>query len=71
MDRNYGKIKDQIGLKEAFDSSDSENNDSDMVFTKLRPNSPYKLKELLAREKAKNLNQSQLNSNNSSKLIGR
>ena len=46
MSVHYNNIKDQVGLKEVFDTTESDD-ETDKIFQKLRPQSPYKFKELI------------------------
>lgn len=46
MGSHYDHMKDQVGLKEVFDNSDSDEQ-TEEIFKKLRPQSPYKFKELI------------------------
>eukprot|EP00347_Sterkiella_histriomuscorum_P018862 403343887 len=46
MGQHYENIKDHLGLKEAFENSD-EDEQTEEIFKKLRPQSPYKFKELV------------------------
>jgi len=39
-------MKEHIGIKEAFDNSDSDG-ETEVIFKKLRPQSPYRFKELI------------------------
>jgi hypothetical protein len=46
MGVHYDRLKETIGLNEIFDKNDNEN-ETEEAFANLRPNSPFKLKELL------------------------
>ena len=46
MGTHYDNIKDHLGIKEAFDNSDSDG-ETEKIFSKLRPQSPYKFKDLI------------------------
>lgn len=46
MNQHYEQVKEEIGIMDALNDSD-HNEQSDQVFAKLRPSSPYKFKELL------------------------
>lgn len=46
MSVHYTKLKDQVGLRDVFDSSQSDE-ETEKIFHKLRPQSPYKFKELI------------------------
>jgi hypothetical protein len=42
-------MKDQIGLKEAFETTESDD-ETEQIFARLRPQSPYKFKQLIRNE---------------------
>lgn len=46
MGAHYERIKENIGLKEAFENSDSDE-ETEKIFQKFRPQSPYKFKDLI------------------------
>lgn len=46
MTKHYENLKTSVGLREAFDEGDSEE-ETEQIFNKLRPSSPYKFKELI------------------------
>ncbi len=46
MGTHYDTIKQHLGIKEAFDNSDSDG-ETEKIFSKLRPQSPYKFKDLI------------------------
>ena len=47
MGKHYDQIKEDVGLKEAFNNSDSEEEQTEAIFRKLRPQSKYKFSEII------------------------
>lgn len=50
MGRHYDKIKEDIGLKEAFENTDDDEEQTEAIFRKLRPQSKYKFSEVLSKQ---------------------
>lgn len=46
MGAHYENMKEHLGLREAFENSDNDE-ETEEVFRKLRPQSPYKFKQLI------------------------
>ena len=46
MSTHYDNLKTQVGLREAFETTDSDD-ETEKIFNKLRPQSPYKFKDLI------------------------
>lgn len=46
MGTHYENMKEHLGLREAFENSDNDD-ETEEVFRKLRPQSPYKFKQLI------------------------
>lgn len=46
MGMHYDTMKNALGIKEAFGDSDSDG-ETEKIFQKLRPQSPYKFKDLI------------------------
>ena len=40
-------MKEEVGLKDAFDKSDDEEEQTEAIFRKLRPHSEYKFSDVL------------------------
>ena len=49
MGNHYDYLKRQVGLKDVFDESESDE-ETEKIFKKLRPTSPYKFKQLMKNE---------------------
>jgi len=47
MGEHYEKMKEEVGLKDAFDKSDDEEEQTEAIFRKLRPHSKYKFSDVL------------------------
>ena len=47
MGKHYDKIKEEVGLKEAFENSDDDEEATEAIFRKLRPQSKYRFSEVL------------------------
>lgn len=42
MGKHYDQIKEDVGLKEAFEVSDTEEEQTEAIYKKLRPHSKYR-----------------------------
>ena len=47
MGEHYEKMKEEVGLKDAFEKSDDEEEQTEAIFRKLRPHSKYKFSDVL------------------------
>lgn len=47
MGRHYDQIKEQVGLKDAIENSDDDDEQTEAIFRKLRPHSKYRFSEVL------------------------
>lgn len=61
MSTHYDNMKDQIGIREIFESTDSDE-ETEKIFNKLRPQSPYKFKDLI---------KGNINPNKFSRMVGK
>lgn len=50
MGQHYEQIKEEVGLKDAFEKSDDEEEQTEAIFRKLRPHSKYKFSEVLQQQ---------------------
>ncbi len=50
MGKYYEQIKEEVGLKDAFENSDEEEEQTEAIFKKLRPQSKYKFSEVLQQQ---------------------
>ena len=49
MGNHYENIKESVGIRQVFEAQDTDD-ETDLVFQKLRPQSPYKFRELVRNE---------------------
>lgn len=47
MGEHYERMKEEVGLKDAFEKSDDEEEQTEAIFKKLRPHSKYKFTDVL------------------------
>lgn len=47
MGKHYDQIKEEVGLKDAFEKSDEEEEQTEAIFKKLRPKSKYKFSDVI------------------------
>ena len=47
MGDHYERMKEEVGLKDAFEKSDDEEEQTEAIFKKLRPHSKYKFTDML------------------------
>ena len=47
MGEHYEKMKEEVGLKDVFEKSDDEEEQTEAIFRKLRPHSKYKFSDVL------------------------
>jgi len=47
MGTHYERMKEEVGLKDAFEKSDDEEEQTEAIFKKLRPHSKYKFSDVL------------------------
>ena len=63
MGEHYEKMKEEVGLKDAFEKSDDEEEQTEAIFRKLRPHSKYKFSDVLSM-------QEKINPREINKMIG-
>lgn len=47
MGKHYDRIKEEVGLKDALDKSDDEDEITEAIYKRLRPQSQHKFKKVL------------------------
>ena len=56
MGQHYDRIKEEIGLKEALENSDEDEEATEAIFRKLRPQSKYRFSEVIKQPDSKKVN---------------
>ena len=54
MGTHYERMKEEVGLKDAFEKSDDEEEQTEAIFKKLRPHSKYKFSDVLQMQEKMN-----------------
>lgn len=56
MGKHYNQIKEDVGLKDALENSDDEEEATEAIFRKLRPQSKYRFSEVIKHPDSKKIN---------------
>jgi hypothetical protein len=47
MGKHYDRIKEEVGLKDAVENSDDDEEQTEAIYKRLRPHSKYKFRQVL------------------------